>query len=449
MKLSSNLKALIELFRQNGYQIYLVGGCVRDLLMDIEPNDYDLTTDARPDQMKEMNSSFRVIPTGEKYGTITFIVNGETFEVTTFRNDYDYTDSRRPAVVKFSDDLVNDLKRRDFTINAIAYDAEHEKLIDPFGGAEDIRCGIVRTVGNPVERFDEDYLRIIRGYRFSYVYNFKIERNTRRAMRNMIGNINQISNERIQAELTKIFSCPNYEHLENISVLLFELLPILKECYICEQNNPFHYTDVYHHSLDAITSLKKFTLSRDELLVCSLSLLLHDVGKVETKITKGNTDHFYRHSNASARYADDWLSTYCFRNVIKHQIVFLVKYHDLELAEMKDSTLYKYIDRGGLELMMLLLIIQKCDIMAQNIRKGERLEIIDAQSERIRKLHKRYFVDEKIVLNGSHLKEWGFEPGIIFKRILKDVGNKVVDGELENDIDSIESYVRDRYTGNN
>jgi len=449
MNLSSNIKALIKLFKDNGFQLYLVGGCVRDILMNIEPNDYDFTTNARPDQMKKLESSFKIIPTGEKYGTITFLINKEAFEVTTFRNDFDYDDSRRPTIVKFSNNLNDDLKRRDFTINSIAYDTEKDIYIDPFNGANDIKSKIIRTVGDPKERFNEDYLRIIRGYRFSYVYNFKIEENTRIVMRDMIENINQISNERIQSELTRIFSCDNYDNLESISILLFELFPILKECNICEQNNPFHYTDVYHHSLDAIKHLKKFDLDKDGLLVCSLALLLHDVGKVKTKSTNGRIDHFYNHSNASAEYAENWLSMYCFKNTIKNQIVFLVRYHDLHLDESKDSSLYKYLNKGGLDLMMLLVIVQKCDRMAQNLDSNISVEVIDNQIGRIISIHDKYMINERIELNGKLLKEWGYNPGIIYKRILTDVSNKIIDGELLNNEEQIKSYVFDRYSGNN
>jgi tRNA nucleotidyltransferase (CCA-adding enzyme) len=449
MELNSNLKALIKLFKENGYQLYLVGGCVRDLLMNIKPNDYDLTTDARPDQMKNLETSFKIIPTGEKYGTITFLVNNETFEVTTFRNDYDYQDSRRPTIVEFSNNLEDDLKRRDFTINSIAYDIDNNSYIDPFNGFEDIKSKIIRTVGKPEERFNEDYLRIIRGYRFSYVYNFEIEENTKRVMRDMIDKINFISNERIQAELTRIFSCDNYDNLENISILLFELFPILKECSICQQNTPFHYTDVYHHSLDAIKNLKKYNLGNEGLLVCSLSLLLHDVGKVETKATDKTVDHFYNHSIVSAKYASNWLDEYCFKNSIKNQIVFLVKYHDIHLDETKDSELYKYLKEGSFNLMMLLVTIQKCDREAQNLDIAINVDTIDLQIRRIRNIYSKYIINGKITLNGKLLIEWGFAPGILYKRILIDVTNKVIDGNLENDINEIKKYVENMYTGIN
>ena len=263
-----------------GYEAYVVGGCVRDSMLNRVPGDWDITTSALPEQVKEL--FHRTVDTGIQHGTVTVMMDKEGFEVTTYRVDGEYHDGRHPDAVTFTRSLEEDLKRRDFTINAMAYHPEHG-LVDLFGGMEDIDQKIIRCVGNPVERFTEDALRMLRAVRFSAQLGFTVEENTKAALARMAGNLEHVSAERIQTELVKLLVSDHPDYLRTAweTGLTREFLPEFDACMETKQNTPHHCYTVGEHILKSLTEIENDRLLR-------ITMLLHDIAKPVVKKTDEN-----------------------------------------------------------------------------------------------------------------------------------------------------------------
>ncbi len=295
-KFYDDLKKFIKTFNDAGFQCYLVGGCVRDLILGHDIYDYDFATDAKPREVIKLFK--RVIPTGVKHGTVTVLVRGMDFEVTTFRADGKYVDGRRPEEVHFATSLEEDVKRRDFTINGLAYDFNEDRIIDHVGGRDDLERGIIRTIGSPMERFSEDGLRTFRACRIASKLNFDIETATLKAIEKTHDVARQVSVERIKDELMKLLESPKpsvgLEYMRTTGILKL-FLPELDSCHGVEQNK-YHIHDVYYHSL---YSCDAAPMDRPRI---RLAALLHDIGKVKTRRLGAGGDYtFYNHEVVGAR----------------------------------------------------------------------------------------------------------------------------------------------------
>lgn len=361
MRLPQNIIDILYTLNMAGYQAYVVGGCVRDFLLNRSCSDYDVCTNALPQTVLSLFD--HAIPTGIKHGTIT-VLTPDPVEVTTFRSESSYTDHRHPDTVQFVSSITEDLKRRDFTINAMAYHPA-TGLIDPFEGKSDLALKKVRCVGDANQRFQEDALRMIRAHRFCAKLGFTMDRATKEAIQSNVKLIQWVAIERIYKELLEILRYDPYE-IENMTQLLSKWMPELEWCKSCTQNSPWHDTNVLHHSLRAISFLTPF----DETL--ALTLLFHDLGKPVTKTTKDGKDHFYSHPLESAKIAkricDDL-------KLSRHQqklICSLVRYHDEKLP-LKLQTIYRFRIQEGFDdaWMQKFFKIRICDLKAHSI-KGQK-----------------------------------------------------------------------------
>ena len=313
---------ILRTLNEAGYEAYVVGGCVRDSILDRVPGDWDITTSALPEQVKEL--FHRTVDTGIQHGTVTVMMGKEGFEVTTYRVDGEYHDGRHPDAVTFTRSLEEDLKRRDFTINAMAYHPEHG-LVDLFGGMEDINRKIIRCVGDPVERFTEDALRMLRAVRFSAQLGFTVEENTKAALTKMSGNLEHVSAERIQTELVKLLVSDHPDYLRTAweTGLTREFLPEFDACMETAQNTPHHCCSVGEHILKSLTEIENDRLLR-------ITMLLHDIAKPVVKKTDENgRDHFKTHGPVGEKLAGKILRRLKFDNVTIRNTCRLIRYHDL------------------------------------------------------------------------------------------------------------------------
>lgn len=310
--ISDSAKEILDCLSASGFHAYIVGGCVRDSLMGKAPHDWDICTDALPEDVIRIFGEENTIPTGIQHGTVTVKTYAGMCEVTTFRIDGEYLDKRRPESVSFVRDLKEDLARRDFTINAMAYNSK-EGLIDLFGGKEDLENNVIRAVGEPRKRFQEDALRILRAVRFSAKLGFDIEPDTYEAMGREISGLSKIAHERIGSEILQIVTAPYAKQaLEaHNGMVIRYVIPELEMCYGVEQNNRYHHEDVFYHILSALGNAETCHQFPDEWadLCVRMALLLHDIGKPDAKTTDENGfDHFYGHAKISAEKAKKVLS---------------------------------------------------------------------------------------------------------------------------------------------
>lgn len=351
-----------------GYQAWLVGGCVRDLLRHKEPHDYDLATSARPQIIQQLFKKHA--DTGLKHGTVMVIEEGIPIEVTTFRKEGTYSDGRHPDQVEFVDDIQEDLARRDFTVNAMAWNPENG-LLDPFGGQKDLEEGIIRAVGDPDRRFEEDALRMIRAWRFAAQLGFRIEEQTLKALHkeDNTARIEKISAERIFEELNKILISDHPEVIAEMTDLLWPWIPELKIMLECDQINPHHYTDVLHHTLDAIRRS-----GSDDPMV-RFALLLHDAGKPATKTTDARGDHFKKHPIESAKIARRVLRRLHAPKKWQEEIPALILRHDAFYAPNLSNIAKLRITLGwDDEQVQKLFEVQRGDILAHT--SFERLDLL-------------------------------------------------------------------------
>lgn len=356
MRLPQYILDILKTYNEAGFKAFVVGGCVRDFLLGKTPSDYDICTDALPEDTIRLFD--HTVPTGIQHGTIT-ILSDEPVEVTTFRVEKEYIDHRHPSQVCFVRNLEDDLSRRDFTINAMAYHPD-TGIIDPFDGMRDLELGLVRCVGDPDIRFDEDALRMVRAHRFCAKLSFKLEEKTKAAIFKNKDLLSYVSVERIRKELVLIMEQDAYE-LENMTELLFDLIPQLKQCLACQQNSPWHDTNVLHHSLRALKYLQPF----DETL--AWAILMHDFGKPETKTTKEGRDHFYGHALVSKLHAQSLCKTLKLTSYQRKRIPLLIEHHDDSLnADLKNIYHYCIKNEFNDEMMDQLMRLKYCDIMAHS-----------------------------------------------------------------------------------
>ncbi len=398
------VRTVLDRLNASGYEAFCVGGCVRDSVLGLLPSDWDITTSAVPAEIIAAFSDFTVIETGKKHGTVTIISNSRQVEVTTFRIDGIYIDARHPEAVHFSKKLTDDLSRRDFTINAMAYNDE-SGVIDLFGGLEDVHKRMIRCVGSPESRFNEDALRILRCCRFSSQLGFDIEEKTHEAAISSKLQLERISKERVSAEISKLL-CGDFAEkaLRENAGIIFTCIPQLAPMKNCTQENPYHIYDVWEHSLHALSHTKKDLITR-------FAILLHDCGKPSVKsIDEDDTAHFYGHAEASATIANDLLFDLRFPTKIKSRIAKLVKLHDQPLP-MKDRRIKKLLIELQIDDFNRLLDIMKADISAQapNII-DERLKMLDDMQSRAEEMLREGLPlsMKDIAVNGDDLIALGY-----------------------------------------
>jgi tRNA nucleotidyltransferase (CCA-adding enzyme) len=357
MRIPHIVQKLSRIFIKQGFECFLVGGATRDLIMKRDLTDYDIATNATPEAVQGMFN--RVIPTGIKHGTVTVLFQNDRFEVTTFRIDGVYFDRRRPGSVQFTPTIFEDLKRRDFTINGIAYDLKEQCIVDPHDGMEDLKIGIIRAIGDPVERLSEDALRNLRACRIACQLKFRIEDRTKEAIKKTRFGILEISKERIRDELVKIV-------LSDDSVLGFELLEemgllklILPELHsgIGVQQKELHRYDVFHHSLCSCSAAPQ------ENLVLKLAALFHDVGKAAAAfIDEDGEPRFHRHEMISAEMAEDITKRLKFPNEVIRRVTHLIRHHMFHYQdEWTDAAVRRFIARVGAENIQDLLSLRQAD----------------------------------------------------------------------------------------
>lgn len=406
IQLPEKVKFILDTLHKAGYEGYAVGGCVRDSILGRKPDDWDITTSARPDQVKELFR--RTIDTGIQHGTVTVLLQREGFEVTTYRIDGEYEDSRHPKEVVFTASLAEDLKRRDFTINAMAYN-EEEGMIDLFGGMEDMENGIIRAVGTARERFTEDALRIMRAVRFAAQLGYRIEEKTREAIVELAPNLSQISAERIQTELVKLLISPHPEELGVMydTGITKVILPEFDRMMQTGQNNPHHCYSVGEHTLHALQAIEADKVLR-------LTMLFHDMGKPETKTTDENgIDHFHGHARVSAELAKAVLRRLKFDNDTIAKVSRTVLYHDHKMA-LTAKSVRRGIHKVGEDIFPNLFPVKQADICAQSdFRRREKEEELAALRRIYEEIQeKKQCVSLKeLAVDGSDLIALGMKPG--------------------------------------
>ncbi|WP_296557161.1 HD domain-containing protein [uncultured Acetobacterium sp.] len=411
-----------------GFCGYLVGGCVRDYLLDTPPTDFDMTTDATPAEMIACFAGFRVLETGIRHGTVTVIIDGMAIEMTTHRIEGDYSDSRHPDAVQFTRNLVDDLARRDFTINAIAYHPQ-KGLIDHYGGVVDIKKKIIRGVGDPHKRMTEDALRILRGLRFAAVLGFALEGQTQRAIRQNCGQLANISAERIAAELNKLICGKNVkaiilEETAVLGVVIPELLPAKN----FEQQSPYHCYDVLTHTAVAMETLAPLPRLR-------WAMLFHDLGKPQTFTRDAaGVGHFEGHSKCSEVIARERLRALRISSVTIDQVGLLVKYHGVHIDVDKKSV-KRWLNRLSEPLFRDLIAIKRGDNLAKASQYHSRLESLQRLEALLDQViaEKACFSLKDLAVNGHDLIGLGIKNGEEIGRILKLLLTGVIDEVYQNE----------------
>ena len=424
-----DVEFIIETLENSGFEAYIVGGCVRDAILNKIPDDWDVTTSAKPEQIKKCFSDFHLLDNGEKHGTIGVVINKTVYEITTYRIDGEYNDCRHPEKVEFTDDIISDLSRRDFTVNAIAYNNK-TGFVDPFNGINDISLKAIRCVGNPDERFQEDALRILRAIRFSSVYNFSIEVKTANSLIQNRQLLNKIAVERIATEFNKLICGVNVGYvLRRYKDVIAVFLPELVSTFNCDQNTPHHNKNVWKHTTASVANIVPDLLLR-------IVMLFHDIGKPMAKFTdqKGR-DHFHKHPKFSAELTRTALERLKYPNNFIENVVTLVSIHDNRAIENKKQ-IKRLLNKIGEKNFEYLLKVQRADISAQSAFEREsKLELVNNAEVLFNQIleEKECFTLKDLAVNGSDLLHMGVNKGIQIGYILNELLNNVIDGKVENE----------------
>ena len=439
--MSNGARLVLDRLHENGYEAYIVGGSVRNMMLGISVDDFDITTNALPSETKSLFPDFTVVETGIKHGTVTVVVNGENVEITTYRTEGEYTDSRHPDRVEFTASLELDLSRRDFTVNALAYDGEIT-VVDLFGGEEDIKSKVIRAIGNPYERFNEDALRILRAVRFSSVLGFDIDAKTKEAMLECKHLLSKISKERIAVEINKFLCGKNVKKalLDNWEIIA-EIIPEIAKMRGFDQKNRHHIYDILTHTAVAIENTLPITHLR-------LAALLHDTGKIYTVSSDENGEqNFYAHPHKSEEIARRYLNEYKYDNFTKDRVCLLVKIHDTVVEENK-VYIKKRLNRIGKEAFFELINLQRADNKAQN-PVYNRIAHFDAVCEIAKRVlsEAECFSLKDLKVNGRDLMEAGFPKGVLLGKILDYLLKEVIEERIENNKECLLKVAKDRFGG--
>ncbi len=424
----------IKMLSDAGYEAYVVGGCVRDSIMGKTPFDWDITTSASPEEIKSVFSGYKVIETGIIHGTVTVIVENSPLEITTYRIDGCYSDNRHPDKVQFTKSLKEDLSRRDFTINALAYN-DDEGVIDFFGGIEDIKSKIIKTVGNPYKRFSEDALRILRALRFSSQLSFSIEEETQESIRECSLFLQKISVERINSEFTKLLCGENVrEVLTGYSDVFIKMIPELEPMIDFNQKTPYHIYDVYEHTVRAVENID----SNEEL---RLTMLFHDIGKPFCfKEDENGRGHFKGHNIESVRLAKEILSRLRYNKATINKIELLIEHHDVNIKNDKKQIKH-FLNKLSPESFFDLLKVKKADNLAQSpeFNRSDMINGIYLTAKEILS-EKECFCLDMLNINGNDLMDKGLKKGKEIGEALDLLLNAVIDEKCENKKEKLISF---------
>ncbi len=418
----------LKFLSKNGYEAYVVGGCVRDSLLGRVPYDWDITTNATPNEIMRCFDGCRVIETGIEHGTVTVLLDGVPIEITTYRVDGDYSDHRRPDSVTFTSELKSDLSRRDFTINAMAYSPEIG-LVDYFGGVEDLEAKRICCVGNPATRFTEDALRILRAIRFSATLGFSVEPETKKAAHMLAPNLEKISHERISSELSKALTAEYIEAtLREHTEIFLQILPELRPLVGFNQHNIHHHLDVWQHTVETVAATKPE-------LILRLAMLFHDCAKPKTfTLDNDGVGHFYGHSKASSELAYAALTRLKYDNATRNSVVDLIKHHG-DMIKAEQPKIKRLLNRMGEQKLRQLIEVKRADCAAQapqfRCERKENLAEIEKILDEII-LQKQAFCLKDLAVSGDDLIEIGFTKDKKLGEALQELLRQVIDDETNN-----------------
>ena len=441
-KFKPESKTAIEILKSKGFEAFLIGGSVRDFVMGLPIGDIDITTNATPDEVKQVFADFRVIETGIKHGTVTVLINDEPLEITTYRSEGAYSDNRHPDSVVFSNSLADDVVRRDFTMNGIAFNFDNG-FCDLVGGLNDIENQTIRCIGNAETRFREDALRILRAMRFSAVLGFEIETETKKAIHKCRDLLKNISAERIREEFTKLICGKNaYNVLQEFADVVTVFIPEMSECVGFEQKNRHHCFDVYTHTLKAVDLSPQNAIIR-------LALFFHDIGKPSVAhFDEKGEQHFYSHPKKSAEMTKKIMTRLRFDNDTKNKVVTLVRMHDSpimvnDMTKPDRKRLKKIMSQIGSELIFDLIEIKYCDNSAQNPEyfRGEDFykQTRDIITEIINE--KECFSIKHLAIDGNDLISLSYKGKKIGEALEKCL-TAVIDGKVENEKSELIKFIQ-------
>ena len=423
MYLPKNVLACIAALENAGFAAYAVGGCVRDSLLGLTPHDYDLCTNALPAETAALFPGHTLVRSGEKHGTIGVVFDKEVIEITTFRTEGDYTDSRHPGWVRFVPDIEEDLSRRDFTVNAMAYNPK-TGYVDPFGGQEDLQKGILRAVGDPKTRFTEDALRILRGVRFGVRFDLTPTEDTLAAMNTLAPLMDNLARERVFDELCKLLPLLKATDMTRYATILTQVIPPLMPTLDFDQKNPHHIYNVYAHTAYVVENAPAD-------LAVRWAALLHDCGKPAC-FTQDETGigHFYGHQDASAKMADSLLLALKAPTALRERVVFLIEKHMTPLEPDK-KLLRRRLGQYGVEALQQLLSLQRADCMGTGTHDDDFAPIVPLIDEILQE--NACLTIKDLAVNGNDLREIGFVPGKEMGACLSWLLEQVLDETLPNE----------------
>ena len=435
MNIPESVYFCLNELESKGFAAYLVGGCVRDHFLGRKPHDFDICTDALPEQIEGVFEGFSLVLAGKKHGTVGVVTGSGVVEITTFRTEGPYQDSRHPDWVKFVGDVRDDLARRDFTVNAMAW-SPVRGLADPFGGREDLKKGILRAVGRPGDRFAEDALRILRGVRFSVRFSLTPEEETRKAMEKLSPLMENLARERVFDELCKLLPLVSAEDLLRWRHVLGAVIPELVPTFDFNQHSP-------HHAYDLFTHIAHVTAGVPGDLALRWAALLHDVGKVPTfTVDENGRGHFYGHAEVSAEMANTILWRLKAPNKLREQVVLLIGKHMTKI-EPEKKAVRRVLGRLGEETVLGLLALQEADMGSKGTGKSEEMEQFPRIREEIRRiLEENACLSLKdLAVNGRDLIQLGYEGRAIGEK-LQELLTLVLDEKLPNEKDALLAFLR-------
>ena len=435
MNLPENVRFCMDRLETAGFPCYAVGGCVRDFLLGLTPQDYDLCTAALPEETESVFFDHKLVLAGKKHGTVGVITDCGVVEITTFRTEGGYQDHRHPDWVRFVPDIKEDLARRDFTVNAMAW-SPSRGLQDPFGGEKDLRHQILRAVGAPEARFREDALRILRGLRFAARYGLDPEENTLNAMYALAPLMKNLAAERIFEELCKLLLWASAQELLTFGPILGSLMPELEATRGFLQHSPHHLYDVYTHTAHVVEATPRE-------LPLRWAALLHDIGKVATFTTdEAGRGHFYGHAEASAQMADGMLRRLKAPTVLREQVVFLIEYHMTPLSP-EPKSLRRRLSRYGKEPLLQLLALQKADFCSKGV-VGEVFDFDSIETSLQQIIASQSCLTLKdLAVSGHDLMSIGFT-GKAIGKALDRLLEQVFEEQLPNEKEALLAYLTER-----
>ena len=411
MFLPNHILTCIDTLENAGFAAYAVGGCVRDSLLGLTPHDYDLCTSATPAQLREIFSAYPLVLAGEKHGTVSVIMENEPVEITTFRTEGGYKDSRHPDWVRFVSDIESDLSRRDFTVNAMAY-SPYRGFADPFGGSQDLKDGILRAVGDPYVRFTEDALRILRGIRFSVRYQLQVAQQTRNAMIELTPQLDLLAKERILEELCKLLPLISAGELLRFAPVFAQIIPELRDTLGFDQHSVHHAFDLFTHTAQVVQAVPPE-------LPLRLAALLHDIGKPVTfYLDEKGSGHFPDHAKVGAQMADNVLLRLKASTALRTQVVELIAQHMTPLEPDK-RLLRRRLGKHGTSGTLALLALQRADFVSKGTK--ERTDHFDRVAALIAQIQaeEACLTVKDLAVNGSDLLQLGYTPGPAIGRCLE------------------------------